>query len=187
MKKKFGSVENVTSRDFIAMWDAKVTGGKGEPPSPMSVVRVQRGQVEPGNIDVSKQPRVKNADGSISTVRSASFSMEDGKHVLIPTVAHDGSGILSDQAALDQFRQSGKHLGVFDSSTAADEYAQRLHESEARAIATGEKTKPLQVTGEQTLGGTSAAPLLGQTPKEMRQSEEHWDARSRSCRPNESE
>jgi hypothetical protein len=180
MKKKFGSVENVTSRDFIAMWDAKVTGGKGEPPSPMSVVRVQRGQVEPGNIDVSKQPRVKNADGSISTVRSASFSMEDGKHVLIPTVAHDGSGILSDQAALDQFRQSGKHLGVFDSSTAADEYAQRLHESEARAIATGEKTKPLQVTGEQTLGGTSAAPLLGQTPKEMRQSEEHWDARSRS-------
>jgi hypothetical protein len=180
MKAKFGSVENVTSRDFIAMWDQKVTGGKGGEPSPMSVVRVQRGQVEPGNIDVSKQPRVRNADGTVSTVRSASFSLEDGKNVLIPTVAHDGSGILSDQAALDQFRTSGKHLGVFDSSSAADEYAQRLHESEARSIASGEKAKPVQVAGAEGLGGTSAAPLLGQTPKEMRQSEEHWDARMRS-------
>ena len=88
------------------------------------------GLLEPGNIDLGKRPVVRNPDGTISTVRSMSVGF-DGKHYLIPTVAADGRGILSDQDAIEQFRQSGQHLGVFNSPDAATAYSQRLHNMQA--------------------------------------------------------
>jgi hypothetical protein len=98
------------------------------------------GLLAPGNIDLWDRPVVTNPDGSISTVRSASFNV-DGSEVLVPTVAHDGSGLLSDRAALDQYYSSGKHLGVFDSPTAADSYAKRLHELQAEQYLPKRKRK----------------------------------------------
>src|SRR4030095_11245764 len=89
------------------------------------------GLTRPGNIDLVAQPRVRNADGSISTVRSMSFG-EGGKEILIPTVAHDGSRILSEQEAIDQYHRSGKHLGVFDTPEHAASYAKRLHDEYAQ-------------------------------------------------------
>jgi len=44
--------------------------------------------IEQGNIDLVAQPRVKNPDGTVSTVRSISVNI-DGKEVLIPTVGRD--------------------------------------------------------------------------------------------------
>jgi hypothetical protein len=97
--------------------------------------------LEPGNIDLAKRPVVRNADGSISTVRSMSFG-EDGREVLIPTVAADGSGILSDDAAIEQYRKTGQHLGIFATPQAATTYAENLHKQQEAAHANGSKPPP---------------------------------------------
>ncbi|CUJ67374.1 hypothetical protein [Achromobacter sp. 2789STDY5608628] len=94
------------------------------PPAP-------KGLVEAGNIDLNARPVVRNQDGSISTVRSMSFE-EDGKEVLIPTVADDGSAILSDDDAIAQYHRTGKFLGKFKTPRDADAYAQQLHEQQAK-------------------------------------------------------
>lgn len=90
------------------------------------------GMLEEGNIDMSTRPLVKNKDGSVSTVRSMSIN-EDGKEVLIPTVSDDGR-ILTEKQAIDLYHRTGRHLGKFSSVEAANKYAQKLHESEAKRV-----------------------------------------------------
>lgn len=87
------------------------------------------GQLQPGNVNLGNRPRVKNADGSISTVRSVSFNV-DGKEVLMPTVS-DAGKVLSNEEALAMYQASGKHLGVFDTPENATAYAKALHEQQA--------------------------------------------------------
>jgi hypothetical protein len=88
------------------------------------------GWAVPGNIDLNARPVVKNKDGSISTVRSMSINV-DGLEYLIPTVSDDGR-IMGDQEAVDTFFRTGKHLGAFRSIDAANAYAERLHNQQAR-------------------------------------------------------
>lgn len=88
--------------------------------------------VEHGNIDLTNRPDVTNADGSHSSVRSMSFS-EGGPEILVPTVAHDGSRILSDDEAVEQYYKTKLHLGKFKTPEAATHYAGALHRQQEAA------------------------------------------------------
>jgi hypothetical protein len=88
------------------------------------------GLLEPGNIDLEKRPIVYNKDGSISTVRSIGVNV-DGQEVLIPTVSDDGR-ILTQQQAIKQYMDTGRHLGKFATPAASTEYAKWLHEQQAK-------------------------------------------------------
>ena len=85
-----------------------------------------------GNIDLTNRPKVKNPDGSTSTVRSASFGL-GGRETLLPTVSDDGR-VMSDDDAVKQFLRTGQHLGQFGTPRAADAYATALHNQQATAL-----------------------------------------------------
>ncbi|MGD9154387.1 MAG: diguanylate cyclase, partial [Bacillota bacterium] len=89
-----------------------------------------QGMIEQGNIDLFNRPKVKNADGSISTVRSMNVNF-DGQEVLIPTVSDDGR-ILSEKEAVDLYLKTGKHLGKFNSVGASNQYAKSLHNQQEK-------------------------------------------------------
>jgi hypothetical protein len=85
-----------------------------------------------GNIDLTQRPRYRNPDGSISTVHSKSWNFGRGE-VLLPTVAEDGSHIMSDDEAKQQYRETGRHLGIFDTPGHATDYANNyLHQDQAQ-------------------------------------------------------
>ena len=96
--------------------------------------------IEPGNIDLTKRPVVKNKDGSISTVRSMSFE-EDGMQILIPTVV--GNKVVSDKTAIDHYHKTGEHLGMFSSVKAANAYAKKLHEEQDKMYS-GKKQESIE-------------------------------------------
>lgn len=87
------------------------------------------GFLEPGNIDLANRPVVRNPDGSISTLSSMSFG-EDGREVLVPTIAPSGTR-LSPEGAMAMYRATGKNLGKFSDPASADRYAEQLHEQQA--------------------------------------------------------
>ena len=99
------------------------------------VVGHPSGLIEPGNINLLGRPSVnaprgEGPPGTQSSVRSISVGIGEGLTALIPTVikvARQGWRVVSDDAAIQRFRQTGQHLGIFNSEKAANTYAEALH------------------------------------------------------------
>ena len=82
------------------------------------------GLLTPGNIDLSKRKVVENADGSFSTVISASFEIE-GKVVLLPTLDPNGKQMTNDETVA-RYEQTGEHLGIFKTEADATAAAKKI-------------------------------------------------------------
>ena len=89
------------------------------------------GLLDPGNINIHQRPVVKNADGSVSTVRSMTFTDDDGSTVVVPSVIAR-RGIVGPEEAFKHYQRTGQHLGRFDNADNADRYARMLHEAQAQ-------------------------------------------------------
>lgn len=85
-----------------------------------------------GNLPLEIRWKVPNPDGSVSTVRTISIGTDKGE-VLIPTV-YDNR-ILSNEEAIQRFKQTGENFGTFGSVAEADAYAQWLHNKHAAELA----------------------------------------------------
>jgi hypothetical protein len=90
--------------------------------------------IEPGNIELDKRPRVKLPGGDYATVNSITVSFTTPKgdiHVLLPTITKDGK-IMNEDEAVEHFKQTHEHLGIFKTGAEADRYGQLLHEAQAK-------------------------------------------------------
>lgn len=83
------------------------------------------GLVEPGNIDIYNRPKVRNKDGSVSTVFSHGYNL-NGAETLIPWVSPDGR-MMNEREAIAHYLKTGQHLGKFTTPQALNEYANNLH------------------------------------------------------------
>lgn len=107
-------------------------------PKPVEPVPVP---VKKGTIDLKNwKVRHKNADGSISTIRSMSFSDDSGLEILVPTFSSDGRKLTESQA-IEQYYATGKHLGKFRTPQDATTFANWLHDSEAKKIESESRSK----------------------------------------------
>ena len=99
------------------------------------------GLVTPGNIPLSGRPVVKNDDGTHSSEYSVSFADDKGREVLVPTVV-DGKFLTPDgkkpsegsdaekamfKRAWDHYKQTGQHLGIYDTVEHANAAAETIH------------------------------------------------------------
>jgi hypothetical protein len=138
--------------------------------------------LEPGTqnpLDYERYPKVKNPDGSFSNVVTASFNI-DGKEVLLPTMI--GGRRVTAQQAIENYKKTGDHFGIFDSPQSAQAFATNLEASMQQPVArrnpnpmvadkTGSADVPLSETissmgrsGANTLTFGLADRLVGQLP-----------------------
>jgi hypothetical protein len=100
-----------------------------------------KGMLVAPTLDLTNRPRVKNADGTISTIRTIGIET-DGKYVLVPTVSDDGR-IMSNDEAFQQCRKTGKHVGIYDTKANADAAGPYWHNLEAAKLA-GQPAQPVE-------------------------------------------
>lgn len=119
-----------------------------------------------GNLDPYNRKVLNNPDGSVSTTSSMSIGTDAGE-TLIPTVVN---GVrLSKEDAIKHFRESGEHLGIFDTADHADVYAQALHEEQARRMGigghvVGRDEFTIDLRRQFTAGSSTGAPTVPATP-----------------------
>jgi hypothetical protein len=122
------------------------------PPPPRA--KAAPGLVIPGNIDLAKRPKVKNADGSISTVRSIEVGA-DGLTYLVPTVV--GKRVVSNEEAVKHWQQTGEHLGAYKTLKQAKAAGEQLHLDQASFYGLAPKPKPVLSSNARKWGNAIAS------------------------------
>lgn len=92
--------------------------------------------IKKGNLSEAIRYKVKNEDGSISTVKTISIGTDDGE-VVIPTVVN--GKVLGYDAAIEHFYKTGENFGTFKTIKEANSYAKALHERHAKELNKGGK------------------------------------------------
>jgi len=87
------------------------------------------GLLEPGNINIDDRPLVDLPEGGKGTVKSTSFE-EDGREILIPTIVN--GRVLSGEDAWSHYKETGEHLGIFDTPINATAYSKALSNRQDR-------------------------------------------------------
>lgn len=105
--------------------------------------------------------RVKQADGSIATVKTISFSeTEGGPEILIPTIINNKE--VSEEEAKQHYRDTGEHYGIYPNSDEANAAAESLHDQQAALLDGGQPAgKPAETPVEKE----------GETPVKRRKGE----------------
>ncbi len=121
-------------------------GAPAPPPKPESLGGAAKDLVSAGNIDLFNTPVLPQGPAIQRNMNPQTAQewrdhlnppepvreypttqISDGQgHKLIPKAAADGSRVLSDEEAVAQYEQTGKHLGVFKTPEAATTYAKKL-------------------------------------------------------------
>ena len=84
-----------------------------------------QGLKKAGNINLYTRPRVPN-NGGVSTVYSMGVGLPEGE-VLMPQVDVRGRGLKLGKEAVQQYRDTGQHLGIFETPADTERYGQDLH------------------------------------------------------------
>lgn len=95
--------------------------------NPMQIVPVVQGNLNPWDRPVYKHPN----DEGYGTTFSIGVSTDKGE-VVIPTIINGHP--FSNQDAIQHYKNTGEHFGVFRTPAEADAYAQWLHSEQARRI-----------------------------------------------------
>ena len=115
------------------------------PAKPAPNLKINPDLVEAGNIDLKKRPKLRNPDGSYSTVFTHTFPLDEknpnGPAVNVPGVIRTGArpgsyikvpdGRKGEQMAWEAFKKTNEHLGIHKSLKAAIKAAEKLHEDQA--------------------------------------------------------
>lgn len=126
---------------------------------PMYTVKADfPGMTAPGNIDLAHRPIVHNPDGSISTVSSIGVNI-NGKEYLLPTISEDGKR-MTNAEAVENFKKTGEHLGIFDSPESSTAYAKSLHEQQADMYPSDDGNHTVQTNNGPALSDTQQRPSL---------------------------
>lgn len=86
--------------------------------------------VQQGTIDLTKRPKVRNPDGSYSTVRTMTITDDQGRGINIPTVINNS--VVNPEEAIEHFKKTKQHLGVYRTQQDALDAAQKLHEEQEK-------------------------------------------------------
>ncbi len=153
------------------------TGGQPEPEPKYEYGWQAKGIKVQGNLNLTKQPVLKYRDGSVSTVRTTSISTDQGE-VLIPTIIPGEKGAkakkLTDQEAIEHYKKTGEHFGIFESKRAANMAAKQIHDQQERlhnpkkpeaAAESRPESGPASRPESRPESRPSPAPLKGKAPE----------------------
>jgi GH24 family phage-related lysozyme (muramidase) len=102
-------------------------------PSPDKVSDTNKPDVEEATIKITPLlfPVIFNKDGSVSNVKTMSFSEEkNGPEILIPTIKN--GKVMTDEEAIAEYKRTKQHFGIFSTPEKANDFAKKLHDEEEK-------------------------------------------------------